>query len=246
MIDTKLARETKGNTVLQLCLYSDLLADKQKLTPEFAHVVTPGSGFKPQSFRFHDYAAYYRLVRNSLERAVKDGTGAQLYPEPKPHCEICRWRMRCDARRREDDHPTLVAGILKSQVAELGRHGVTTLAALAALPLPLPWKPERGAVQSFERIREQARLQLQGRIAGKPPRERNRRQMKDNYRQHCDGAQPIYCGKISVSMMSSRWKHIRIVEFWVPGKPYTYPSLRSSFLGELASQKVLPEDGVST
>jgi predicted RecB family nuclease len=30
-IDTKLARETKGNTVLQLSLYSDLLTDVQKL-----------------------------------------------------------------------------------------------------------------------------------------------------------------------------------------------------------------------
>ena len=37
VIDTKLARETKGNTILQLCLYSDLLADTQKLSPEFAH-----------------------------------------------------------------------------------------------------------------------------------------------------------------------------------------------------------------
>ena len=33
VVDTKLARETKGNTVLQLCLYSDLLADVQKFVP---------------------------------------------------------------------------------------------------------------------------------------------------------------------------------------------------------------------
>ena len=30
VIDTKLARETKGNTILQLCLYSDLLAEHAK------------------------------------------------------------------------------------------------------------------------------------------------------------------------------------------------------------------------
>ena len=166
VIDTKLARETKGNTVLQLCLYSDLLADAQKLYPEFAYVVTPGSDFKPRAYRYHDYAAYYRRVRNSLERALNNGTGAELYPEPKPHCEICRWRLQCNAKWREDDHLSFVAGISKSQIAELGKHGVTTLAALAAVPLPLPWKPERGAVQSFERIREQARLQMQGRTAG--------------------------------------------------------------------------------
>jgi hypothetical protein len=41
--DTKLARETKGNTVLQISLYSDLLSEAQKLAPEFAYVVTPGA-----------------------------------------------------------------------------------------------------------------------------------------------------------------------------------------------------------
>ena len=166
VIDTKLARETKGNTVLQLCLYSDLLADSQELTPELVYVVTPGSDFKPQAFRLHDYAAYYRRVRNSLEQAVESGTRAELYPEPKPHCEICRWRLQCNAKWREDDHLTFVAGISKSQIAELAKHDVATLGSLAAVPLPLPWKPERGAVQSFERIREQSRLQVQGRAAG--------------------------------------------------------------------------------
>ena len=167
VIDTKLARETKGNTVLQICLYSDLLADVQRLAPEFAYVVTPGSDFEPQGFRYHNYAAYYRRVRDSLERAVQDGAGNEQYPEPKPHCEICRWRRQCDAKWRADDHLTLVAGISKLQIAELSRRNVTTVTALAAVPLPLPWKPERGAVQSFERIREQARMQMQGRASGR-------------------------------------------------------------------------------
>jgi predicted RecB family nuclease len=164
--DTKLARETKGNTVLQICLYSDLLAHAQKLTPEFAYVVTPGSDFKQQEFRYFDYAAYYRRVRTNLERAVENDAHEDLYPEPKPHCEICRWRVRCEAKWREDDHLTLVAGISKSQIEVLRRHDVTTVAALAAVPLPVPWKPERGAVQSLERVREQARLQVEGRASG--------------------------------------------------------------------------------
>lgn len=166
VIDTKLARETKGNTVLQLCLYSDLLADTQKRSPEFAYVVTPGSDFKAQPFRFHDYAAYYRRVRNSLQHEVENGTAAKRYPEPKPHCEICRWRLQCNAKWREDDHLTFVAGLSKLQIAELGKHGAATMAELAAVPLPLRWKPERGAAQSFERVREQARLQVQGRAIG--------------------------------------------------------------------------------
>jgi len=114
VIDTKLARETKGNTVLQICLYSDLLTDAQGYAPEFAYVVTPGSNFKPQEFRYSDYAAYYRRVRNSLEHAVENGVGGELYPVTRTHCEICRWRHRCDAKRRADDHLTLVAGISRT------------------------------------------------------------------------------------------------------------------------------------
>ena len=41
------------------------------------------------------------------------------------------------------------------------------MAALAAMPLPLGWKPARGAPASYERIREQARIQVEGRAAGK-------------------------------------------------------------------------------
>src|SRR6201987_4852094 len=45
VIDTKLARETKGNTVLQICLYSDLLSEMQKADPVSAYVVTPGTNY---------------------------------------------------------------------------------------------------------------------------------------------------------------------------------------------------------
>lgn len=167
VIDTKLARETKGGTVLQICLYSNLLAAMQKRVPEFAYVVTPETGHEPQVFRIADYAAYYRRVRRSLEIAVQGGGVVELYPDPNPHCDICRWRLNCDGKRRADDHLSLVAGISKSQIAELKQRNVGKTAELATVPLPLPWKPERGAIQSYEKIREQARLQIQGRNDGK-------------------------------------------------------------------------------
>jgi uncharacterized protein len=168
VIDTKLARETKGGTVLQLCLYSDLLASAQGRTPERMHVVTPGRGFEPVSYRTAAYAAYYRQVRAALERSLAQTDGAPSYPNPKDHCDICRWRRECDLRRRRDDHLCLVAGISATQMAELSRHDITTLTGLAHLPVPLPWKPERGVAQSFERTREQARVQWQGRQSAQP------------------------------------------------------------------------------
>jgi uncharacterized protein len=167
-LDTKLARETKGGTILQLSLYSDVLSEMQGQEPEFMHVVTPGSGFAPQIYRRAAYAAYYRYVKRRLEQSLaREGDGLS-YPDPVDHCEICTWRVTCEARRRRDDHLCLVAGISKIQIEELKRHGVGTLASLAQVPMPLTWKPERGAKASYERVREQARIQVLGRERAEP------------------------------------------------------------------------------
>lgn len=166
ILDTKLAIETRGGTVLQLCLYADLIADTQGLPPEYVYVVTPGTISEPRRFRTASYEAYYRYVKRSLECSLE--AGITTYPDPKEHCEICRWRMQCDARRRHDDHLCLVAGITKVQIGELQRHGIQTAAALAQMPIPLPWKPDRGVRQSYERSREQARVQIKGRMSEGP------------------------------------------------------------------------------
>lgn len=164
--DAKLARETKANTVLQICLYSDLVSEMQGAEVVWAHVVTPGTNYSPEAYRVAEYAAYYRHVRNSLERAATQTTTSAAYPDPIEHCEICRWRRHCDEKRRADDHMSLVAGISKSQISELVRRGVSTMADLAELPVPLQWRPDRGATQSYEKVREQARIQVEGRSKG--------------------------------------------------------------------------------
>jgi predicted RecB family nuclease len=77
-IDTKLARETKAGTILQLCLYSELLAKAQEVVPEYMYVVAPWSDFQPQQYRFADYAAYFRKVKRAFT-TLRHPTGrAQL------------------------------------------------------------------------------------------------------------------------------------------------------------------------
>ena len=168
VIDTKLARETRGGTILQLCLYTDLLAVAQGYRPVQMHVVAPWSNFEPQTFRMNAYAAYFRKIKGGLERALAESADEVTYPDPKEHCNVCRWRRQCDTRRRDDDHLSLVAGITKVQIAELSRHDILTTTSLAQMPVPLAWQPDRGAVASYERIREQARLQVETKTAGKP------------------------------------------------------------------------------
>ncbi len=169
VLDTKLARETRAGTVLQLCLYSHMVADIQGALPEYMHVVTPRKGFERLTYRVEDFLAYHRLVQRRLETAVNRANGeAGTYPEPVPQCDICRWRFECDQRRRADDHLCLVSGISKLQMKEIRSWGVSTLTGFAALPVPLDRRPSRGAVETYERVREQARIQLEGRQANEP------------------------------------------------------------------------------
>ncbi|HVS04173.1 MAG TPA: TM0106 family RecB-like putative nuclease [Thermoanaerobaculia bacterium] len=162
--DTKLAAETRGGTILQLCVYAELLAAVQGELPEHVHVVAPGNDFQPESFRVADFMAYARRVRRRLEEDVAAAAGeVATYPTPAAHCDVCRWFRDCDRRRREDDHLCLVAGIHRSHERQLAAWDVTTLTAFACLPVPLERAPERGAKATYEALREQARVQLLGR-----------------------------------------------------------------------------------
>ena len=166
VIDTKLAKETRGATILQLALYSELLGLVQGRVPECFYVVTPNLIRPVQTYRLEDFAAYFRLIRNRLEAtSLEDPTllAAQNYPEPVEHCEICRWQRVCDKKRRHDDHLSLVAGMRLLQSRDLETAGIRTLAQLGDLSLPLPFTPRRGAVETYIRLRDQAHTQLKGR-----------------------------------------------------------------------------------
>jgi len=164
--DTKLARDTRAGTILQLGLYSAMLALAQGAVPESFHVVTPDPLHRMHSFRVDDYSAYVRLVCAELaSTATREAASiaAEYYPEPVEHCSICPWAGVCVRKRKHDDHLSLVAGITRLQRRELYDRDVRTLTALATLPLPIDFKPHRGSAESFERAREQARLQHESR-----------------------------------------------------------------------------------
>lgn len=160
--DTKLAKETKATTLVQLSLYSELLSVVQGVEPEFLWVIPARRSFVGEAYRLAEYAAYYRYVKRRLLQAVVNGI-AGTYPEPVEHCNVCRWFRGCDQQRRADDHLSLVAGIRRQQQEELEEWDVTTMAKLAALPVPLKNRPKRGTREGLERVREQARVQVEGR-----------------------------------------------------------------------------------
>jgi predicted RecB family nuclease len=172
-VETKLAKATRGATLIQLCLYADLLTEMQGASPEILRVVVPERRFRPECYRYDEFGAYYRRIRRNFESEMTrplpaSAELAEPYPEPVDHCDVCNWYGECDKRWRKDDHVSLVAGIQKAQRKELASWGVTTLAGLAAVPLPFEQTPSRGSVGALERVREQARLQVEARTKGRP------------------------------------------------------------------------------
>jgi predicted RecB family nuclease len=165
VVETKLARSTKAAALVQLCFYSDMLSLLQGVNPQWVHVVLGGLA-EPERFALHKYAAYFRKVRADFQQAWQ--LEADTYPEPAEHCDVCSWFSVCDKRRRADDHLSFVAGITRNQRKALVERGVSTLAGLASLSLPVKPKIERIGAAALQRIREQARLQMQGREDGYP------------------------------------------------------------------------------
>jgi predicted RecB family nuclease len=161
--DTKLARETKGTTILQLALYTELLEKLQGSEPELMWVIPPGNDFAGEAHRFAEFAAYYRLVKQKFLQSIANRASGQTYPEPVEHCNICRWFRECDKQRRDDDHLSLVAGIRRHHREQLVEWKRPTVVKLAQMPIPLKEPPKRGSRNGYARVREQARVQVEGR-----------------------------------------------------------------------------------
>ena len=164
VVDAKLARSAKSGAVLQICAYSEMLERVQGIAPERMHLAlgrpTETSVEGIESFRVTDFSAYFRSVKRRFLDSIE--FGPSTYPEPCEHCTLCDWSSVCEKRWREDDHLSLVAGITKKQRGALEDRGVTTLEALAELPTPVE-PPLPVSSTALDKIRDQARIQLEGR-----------------------------------------------------------------------------------
>ncbi len=178
--DTKLARHVKAGAVLQVCSYVDQLVRLQGAEPAELHIALGGSARETVSLRVADFMAYYRRVKADFLAAADEAMvgrpaypPAATYPDPVEHCDICRWWAVCSGRRRADDDLSLVAGISARQRRGLKRRApdhvpgpIATRRGLAALPLPLRPRLEGSTDAALERVREQARIQVEGEDRG--------------------------------------------------------------------------------
>jgi uncharacterized protein len=158
VMDTKLSKETKSGAILQICLYSEMLKELQGCMPEHMYINNPNG---EHQFRIDDFMAFYRLMKTKLIQAIL--VTRDTYPDPVPHCDICKWWELCNDRRRKDDHLSFIAGMGKLQTQEVKEQKVITLESMAGLHAGFSWKPNRGSVETYRRLAHQAHLQLKWR-----------------------------------------------------------------------------------
>jgi predicted RecB family nuclease len=160
--DTKLAQETKAGTVIQLCLYSEIIGDAQERVPENMFVVKPGEEFPTEKFRFLDFSSYYNFVKEKFKE-VMNTEPMQTYPMPVAKCDTCRWWKECNHKWHDDDHLSLIAGINTDQIKELNNQEVTKLEQYAQEEEPYRQEPQQGSLETYEKTHRQAKIQLESR-----------------------------------------------------------------------------------
>jgi uncharacterized protein len=158
--DTKLARSSKPPYILQLCFYSERIAAIHGRQPDQIHVLL--GNLEQESFQPSEFGAYYRRVCRRLEEFVADPPATEPYP--CGGCDTCDFRPLCDERWDSVDHLCRVAGIRRTQIEKLAEAGITTLADLGRANADAG--PTGISRETFEKLREQASLQLVARETG--------------------------------------------------------------------------------
>ena len=159
--DTKLARTAKPKHVMQMAVYTDILAREQGCMPERMHVVL-GDG-SVATTRVDDLIHYFAFARDRF-LAYAGAPPAGSACSPCGHCACCRGSSACGAEWEATDHLSLVAGMTRARADALRRAGIPDMAALATAPASVR-VPGVGP-EAFGTARGQALLQMAHRRTG--------------------------------------------------------------------------------
>jgi predicted RecB family nuclease len=167
--DAKLGRAPRPKHIFQLLFYNEQLERLQGHPPARMSLIL-GDGTEPQ-FRAEDFEAYAEDIRAMFvaRLGVLEGPSpdpAAAYPYPVGDCDFCHWWHVCAAKRRAEDHLSLVANLHRGQGLRLEAHGIHSLSDLVALPAGE--EVPRLARATVDVLRAQADLQLRSRDRARP------------------------------------------------------------------------------
>lgn len=154
--DSKLAKKTKANYLLQLCSYAEMLEAIQGRRPECVCVAL-GSGTNDRH-RTNDYYFYYENLRDRF-LAFQDAFDISKLPNPEDSRSYGKWSEEAEKILLEKDSLLQVARITRVQKKRLEAAGICTMEQLGKAD---PETNVKGiAMEVFQRLVHQARLQSQ-------------------------------------------------------------------------------------
>ena len=160
--DAKLSRKAKGEHVLQLGIYAELLESIYGI-PVQSGAIHVAAG-DPANFDLRRTRYILKRLMRGFERFVADEARISK-PTPCAACAQCDYKARCEAEWRAADSPFFVAGVSGAQVTKLAAAGVHTLSELAALSPSA--KVDGMGADTVAKLSAQARLQLAAKKSGK-------------------------------------------------------------------------------
>ena len=168
-VDAKSARSAKRAAVLQVAAYASVMKQLQMATPLRVHLWLGGDEkWSAPALDLIDLAEFFmKRVRDRVDGYTS--APVPLWAPPKESCVRCRWAQSCDLGRHEAKDLSLIQGIRSSTRALLVSNGIKTLEEMAnATDDQRPRLPREVSKETFNGLREQAKIQLRGFGAEKP------------------------------------------------------------------------------
>jgi uncharacterized protein len=159
--DAKLSRKAKGEYLIQLGIYAELLEETFGTPVQMGAIHVAGGD--PERFDLRRTRHILKRLMRGFERFVAD-EARLTNPQPCAACEQCDYKGRCEEEWRNADSPFFVAGLSGAQVIKLAAAGVHTLSQLATLGSTT--KIAGMGEETVAKLSAQARLQLSARTSG--------------------------------------------------------------------------------
>ncbi len=176
--DAKYGGNAKPAYLLQVGLYVDAL-ESLGLKAQGRHGLVLGSR-RIETFEEIEIVPIMKLARKKItdiiseaESAVASGDLSRFEVEnlewhcpSKKNCDICEYPELCKEDRELKDDLVRVANITQSQIARLRTENITTMTLLASASDGQ--RPKKMTIESFNKIRLQASMQIKSKDSGKP------------------------------------------------------------------------------
>lgn len=160
--DTKLAQTAKPTHAVQLNCYNEMLNELMGHWPDRWHLIL-GNG-TTESFLTSDFRYYYAHFKAGFVK-FHESFDINKPPVPESWESVIGYEDHIQAKLKSMDHLCTVAGMGSSQIQRFNETNVRTRAQLAVMPDNQRHKKMQKSV--FERLREQAQLQIKSELEGK-------------------------------------------------------------------------------